>query len=135
MLNYVIAYIATASVMVLLDILWLGFIAKPLYQDGIGHLMAERPNIGVAIAFYLIYAAGLVIFTIAPHGVTNEWSKTIAFGALFGFFCYATYDLSNLATLRNWPWSLTLIDMAWGTAISALSAAAGKAAWDWYVSA
>jgi len=129
--KYVAAYAGTAIVMVALDMLWLGVIAKPMYQQGIGHLMAERPNVGVAVLFYLLYALGVVIFAVSPQHDGSSWAITLAMGALFGFFAYATYDLTNLATLRDWPLRLSLIDIGWGTLVSAASAAGGKAALDW----
>jgi uncharacterized membrane protein len=129
--KYLTAYAGTAAVMVALDMLWLGVIAKPLYQQGIGHLMAEQPKIGVAVLFYALYAVGVVIFAVSPQSGGSGWGVTLALGALFGFFAYATYDLTNLATLRVWPLRLSLIDMAWGTAVSAVSAAGGKAALAW----
>ena len=115
--------------MVALDMLWLGVIAKSFYMQGIGHLMAERPNVAVAVGFYVLYALGIVVFAVAP-GEAGGWSRTLALGAMFGFFAYATYDLTNLATLKNWPISVTLVDMAWGSLVSAASAAAGKLALD-----
>jgi uncharacterized membrane protein len=129
--KYVAAYAGTAIVMVALDILWLGVIAKPLYQQGIGHLMADKPVVGIAVMFYLLYALGVMIFAVAPQQGGAEWTATLVTGALFGFFAYATYDLTNLATLRDWPVHLSLIDMVWGTAISTASAAGGKSALDW----
>ena len=128
--KYVAAYAGTAIVMVALDMLWLGVIAKPMYQQGIGHLMAERPNIAVAVLFYLLYALGVVIFAVSPQHGGSSWTLTLTMGALFGFFAYATYDLTNLATLRDWPLRLSLIDMGWGTFVSAAAAAGGKAALD-----
>ncbi|MBC7918621.1 MAG: DUF2177 family protein [Rhodoferax sp.] len=129
--KYAAGYIAAAVVMLAIDMVWLGVVAKPMYQKGIGHLMAEQPMLGAAIAFYLIYPLGLIVFAVAPQGADPAWGKTILMGALFGFFAYATYDLTNLATLKNWPISLAVIDIAWGSAISAVSAAAAKAAWNW----
>jgi uncharacterized membrane protein len=129
--KYVAAYAGTAIVMVALDMLWLGVIAEPLYQQGIGHLMAEKPDIAVAVVFYLLYALGVVIFAVSPQQGGASWAMTLTMGALFGFFAYATYDLTNLATLRNWPLRLSLIDIAWGTLVSAASAAGGKAALGW----
>jgi uncharacterized membrane protein len=102
-----------------------------MYQQAIGHLMAEQPRLLAALAFYVLYAAGLMIFAVMPHADDPGWGKVVSTGALFGFFAYATYDLSNLATLRNWPVGLTLVDMAWGTLLSAAAAAAGKAAFSW----
>jgi uncharacterized membrane protein len=120
------AYAATLFVMVVLDALWLGLIARPLYAEGIGHLMAERPRLAVAALFYLVYAAGLVIFAVAPQAATPGWWHTAGLAALFGFFAYATYDLTNLATLKDWPVGLALLDIAWGSAVSATAATAGK---------
>ncbi len=130
MIKYLAAYVATLVVMVALDMVWLGVIAKPLYQQGIGHLMAERPNVPVAVLFYLVYAAGLVIFAVASQAPGASWSKTLLTAALFGFFAYATYDLTNLATLKDWPAGVSAIDVAWGCLVSTLAAAAGKAALD-----
>ena len=127
--KYFAAYAGTAVVMVLLDLLWLGVIAKPLYQQGIGHLMADKPNLAVAVVFYALYAAGIVIFAVWPQA-GGTLRGTLAMGALFGFFAYATYDLTNLATLRGWPLPLSLIDIAWGTAVSAAAAAGGRLALD-----
>lgn len=124
------AYAATAITLLALDLLWLGVIAKPLYQQGIGHLMADKPNIPVALLFYAVFAAGLLWFAVLPGAAAASWGRTLGTAALFGFLCYATYDLSNLATLKAWPWSLSLLDMAWGTSVSALSSAAGKLALD-----
>ena len=129
--KYLAAYAGTAAVMVALDMLWLGVIAKPLYQQGIGHLMADQPRIAVAVLFYLLYAAGVVIFAVSPQTGGTAWPVTLVMAALFGFFAYATYDLTNLATLRDWPLRLVLIDMAWGTLVSTAAAAGGKAAMDW----
>jgi uncharacterized membrane protein len=124
-------YLAAVVVIVALDMVWLGLIAKSMYQQAIGHLMAEQPKLLAALVFYVLYPAGLMIFAVMPHAEDPAWAKTVLMGALFGFFAYATYDLSNLATLRNWPVGLTLIDMAWGTLLSAAAAASGKGALSW----
>jgi uncharacterized membrane protein len=124
------AYAGTLIVMVGLDLLWLGVIAKPLYQRGIGHLMADQPNVPVAVLFYALFALGLVVFAVLPAGPAPGWGKTLGMAALFGFLAYATYDLTNLATLKQWPMGLSLIDMAWGTCVSAAAAAGGKALMD-----
>ena len=134
MLSYLAAYGATALVMLGLDLLWLGLVAKSFYRDSIGHLLADPPNLVAGGVFYLLYPVGVLLFAIAPA----VWSGNVAApaempgwravlgGALFGFFAYATYDLSNLATLRGWPLRLTLVDIAWGTALTAAAAAAGR---------
>ena len=123
-----LAFAATATVMVALDVLWLGLIARPLYQQGIGHLMAERPSVPVAVLFYAVYTLGLVVFAVAPQTAETRWAVVLGSAALFGLVAYATYDLTNLATLKGWPVGLTVIDMAWGSVLSVLSAAAGRAA-------
>jgi uncharacterized membrane protein len=128
MTKYLFAYVITAVVMVVIDFIWLGYIAKPIYERGIGHLMTDKPNVTVAVLFYLIFAIGLMIFAVVPNEATTGWQKTIVSAALFGFIAYATYDLTNLATLKNWPVSVSLIDMAWGTLVSAIAAAAGRLA-------
>ena len=128
--KYFSACLATAVVMIALDVLWLGVIAKPLYQNGLGHLMAARPNWVAAVAFYGLYTLGLMLFAIVPNAADPGWLKTAATAAMFGLVAYATYDLSNLATLKDWPIGLSLIDMAWGATLSALAATAGRFAWD-----
>lgn len=129
--KYLAGYLAAVLVMVALDMLWLGVIARATYQEGIGHLMATKPLVLAAAFFYALYAIGLLVFAVAPQAEDPGWSKTLIMGALFGFFAYAAYDLSNLATLRDWPIRLTLMDMAWGTALSATAAGAGKVAMNW----
>ena len=124
--KYFIAWLVVVVAMVAMDVLWLGFLAKSWYQEGIGHLMAEKPKVLAALAFYVIYAVGLVVFTVAPRAGMEGWHSTALMAALFGLVAYATYDLSNLATLRNWPLWLSLLDMAWGSAASAVAATAGK---------
>ena len=131
-MNRILAgYLAVAMVLIALDMLWLGVVARSMYQQAIGHLMAAQPRVWAAALFYAVFAAGLMVFAVVPQAQDAAWARTLLSGALFGFFAYATYDLSNLATLRNWPIGLTLVDMAWGTALSAVSAGAGKAALNW----
>jgi uncharacterized membrane protein len=125
------AYGATAVVMIVLDLIWLGIIAKPLYQQSIGHLMADSLHIAPAALFYLLFPLGLVLFAVMPHVGAGKWSNAFLWGGLFGFFAYATYDLTNLATLKNWPLSIALIDMAWGSAVSGVASTAGYFAVQW----
>lgn len=128
--KYVATYAATALLLLALDLLWIGVLAKALYQNGIGHLMAAEPRLGVAALFYALYALGLVLFVVAPQGASGSWTSTLVHGALFGLVAYATYDLTNLATLKDWPVGLSLLDMGWGALVSCAAAAAGKLAWD-----
>lgn len=130
MTRYFAAWASTLAVMLVVDLVWLGIVARPLYQRGIGHLMAEQANLPFAAVFYLMYAFGIVYLGIAPNASTPGVKAAFFAGAALGFFAYATYDLTNLAVLRGWPVWLAVIDMAWGTFITALSAAAGKFAYD-----
>ena len=132
MQKYLAAYGATALIMVALDALWLGLVAKTYYQQGMGHLMAENPRLVVAALVYALFVGGLLLFVVAPGGITGSWQSTLVRGALFGFFTYATYDLTNLATLKDWPIGMSLLDMAWGATVSAAAGAAGKFGFDYF---
>ncbi|MEN9921966.1 MAG: hypothetical protein RL097_242 [Candidatus Parcubacteria bacterium] len=109
-------YLISVPIFFLIDMLWLGVIAKDFYQTRIGHLM--EINWGAAIIFYVIFLLGLTYFVTYP-AITDgvPWKAVLLGGALFGFFTYATYDLTNLATLRGWPLDLVLVDMLWGTVL------------------
>ena len=102
-----------------IDMLWLGLIAKDFYAKQIGGLMKPNINWTAAIIFYLIFIAGLVVFVIMPAVVKNSWSHAVLMGALFGFVCYATYDLTNLAVAKDWPIFVTIIDLIWGAVLAA----------------
>jgi len=102
-----------------IDMLWLGFIAKDFYAKQIGGLMKPDINWTAAIIFYLIYIAGLVVFVITPAVQKNSWTNAVLMGALFGFVCYATYDLTNLAVAKDWPVLVTIIDLIWGAVLAA----------------
>ena len=132
MTRYLAAYVATLVVMLGIDLVWLGVVARPLYLRAIGHLMAENANPGFAVVFYLMYAFGLIYLGLRPNTTTQGIKPAFFAGAALGLFAYATYDLTNLAVLREWPVWLSVIDVAWGTLISGLSTAAGKAAFDWW---
>ena len=117
-MRYVIAYFAAAVVFLTADFLWLGWIARSFYRDQIGALLLERPSLPVAAAFYAIYVAGIVIFAITPGLRDQSWQMASILGVVFGCIAYATYDLTNLATLRGWPVGVSLVDLAWGYAIT-----------------
>ena len=125
MTKYLAAYVATAFVTVVVDLVWLGFIAKPFYQQGIGHVMASAPRLVPALLFYLIFPQGLVVFAVLPHVDVGSWRDVLRMGVLFGFFAYATYDLTNLARLKAWPISLSIVDMAWGSTVSGAASVSG----------
>ena len=108
--------------MLAIDLIWLLGIAKSLYRDEMGDLMASEPKLLAGLAFYLIYALGVCIFVIAPALSKQSLMHALQYGALFGFFCYMTYDLTNLAVIRDFPVRLAFVDIAWGSAVTALSA-------------
>lgn len=119
------AYGGALAVLVALDAVWLGLVATTFYQSQIGHLMAAQPRLGVAAVFYLLFLVGLVIYAVRPALAAGSAARAVALGAGFGFFTYMTYDLTNLATLRDWPLTVVLVDIAWGTGLSAASAWGG----------
>lgn len=121
-MSYVFAYVTAALVMGGLDYLWLSNTSGPIYHRALGAVMAENPNMIAAVAFYLIYIVGIMIFAVRPALASGDWRTAAVFGALFGFFAYATYDLTNLATLKVWSLKVSLIDMAWGTLLTGLTA-------------
>jgi uncharacterized membrane protein len=124
-MQYVIAYLAATAAFLLIDLIWLGKIAKRFYRDQLGPLLLERFRFGVATLFYLIYVAGIVIFAVAPALAAGRWEVALGLGALFGFFAYGTYDMTNLATLKRWPVAITIVDIGWGTALSGTAALCG----------
>ena len=125
MTKLLVPWIAIVVTMMLLDAIWIGGLARPLYNRGIGHLMAAQPNFAAAVVFYLLFALGVMAFVVLPRA-PGDWQMAAAWGALFGFMAYMTYDLTNLATLRDWPLGLSLIDTAWGCLATGLAAAVGK---------
>ena len=125
MLKLALPWLAIVVTMMALDVIWIGGIARPLYNRGIGHLMAEQPDFVAAVAFYLLFAIGLMAFVVLPRA-PGDWRMAAAWGALFGFMTYMTYDLTNMATLRDWPLGLSFIDTAWGCFATGAAAALGK---------
>lgn len=120
-----LSYFLTAIVFFAIDLLWLGLIAKGLYDKLLGHLLAENVNWTAAIVFYLIFIAGIFIFAILPAVEKVSVQNAIIYGVLFGFFTYATYDLTNLATLKDWPTKVIFIDIIWGMILTGTVATAG----------
>ena len=110
--------------MIAIDLVWLLGIAKSLYRDEMGDLMASEPKLIAGLAFYLLYALGAVIFVVIPALSKQSLIYALQYGALFGFFCYMTYDLTNLAVVRDFPTRLAFVDMAWGSFVSAIVSSA-----------
>ena len=125
MLQFVKLYFLTLPIYLLVDGLWLTVIAKSFYAKHLGFLMAPKPNWTAAGIFYLGYVIGIVIFAVSPALRENSFGKALMLGALFGVFCYATYDLTNLATVKNWPWFVTVIDIIWGATVTMIAAGVG----------
>ena len=127
-MTYVISYVATAISFLALDFVWLGFVAKSFYREEIGPLLLEKFNMAAAVGFYLIFVVGIVIFAVLPAVQAGSWKTALLYGALFGFFTYATYDMTNLATLKAWSPIVTIVDIAWGTALTGVAAVVGYSA-------
>ena len=115
-----VQYAIAAVIFLILDLTWLGRIGRPLYQSRMGHLMADPPNVPAAVSFYAIFVAGLVYFVIHPAVADGSWVRALVVGAFFGLVTYATWDLTNLAVLKDFPSSIVPIDLAWGVVLSAL---------------
>ncbi|MCH7344022.1 DUF2177 family protein [Pelomonas sp. CA6] len=122
-----LACATTTVVFLTLDALWLTNTASALYRPALGHLMADSVDWKAALLFYAIYIAGLTVFALSPALAAGRPFAALGRGAMLGLLAYATYDLTNQATLRGWPWRVTLIDLAWGACVSSLSCWAGAA--------
>jgi uncharacterized membrane protein len=126
--RYVILYLATFFVLIPIDFLFLGIAAKGFFTAEVGDMLGEiRPV--PAILFYLLYVAGVLIFV--SGSATATWQSTLLYGALFGLFCYATFDLTSLALLKHWSWRVAAVDIAWGSFVTALSSTSGLLIANW----
>ncbi len=130
MFKWIATYLGMIVFMFVIDLIWLSVIAKPVYQQGIGHLMAAEPNLIYAGLFYLVYVLGLLWFAIKPNSALPGIKRVFVAGATVGFLVYASYDLTNLALLKDWPLGLSLMDISWGTLLSGISASVGKMIFD-----
>ena len=120
----IISYLLTTIVFFAIDIVWLGVVAKDLYAKHLSHFMADNVNWTAAIIFYLLYIAGILVFAVYPAVEKNSFSYALIYGAFFGLVAYATYDLTNLATLKDWPFKIVVVDIIWGTLLCTLVASA-----------
>jgi uncharacterized membrane protein len=120
-----LAYVATGIVFVVLDLIWLAATGPLIYRPQLSEVVRDTPRIAPSIAFYVLYVAGLVWFGVRPALSDGRWRTAVLNGALFGLIAYATYDLSNQATLKVWPGEVTTLDLCWGAALSAGSATVG----------
>ena len=125
MARLLVAYVAAALTMAVLDYAWLSYFTKALFEPAVGSLLAERTDMTIAVLFYVLYVIGVLLFATFPALRSGGWSTALGLGAAFGFFVYMTYDFTNMATLKVWPVWLAAIDIAWGTCVTAIAATAG----------
>jgi uncharacterized membrane protein len=126
--RYVVLYLATLIVLIPIDFLFLGIVAKGFFTSEVGDMLGEiRPV--PAILFYLLYGVGILIFVSGSAAAT--WQSTLLYGALFGLFCYATFDLTSLSLLKHWTWPVAVVDVCWGSFVTAVSSTVGLLAADW----
>jgi uncharacterized membrane protein len=111
-------YLASLLAFLLIDLTWLGLVARGFYRRHLEHLLAKRTNWAAAVVFYLLFVLGLLVFAIVPGLAAGSLPKTLLWGAMYGFFTYVTYDLTNMATLKNWPLVLVLVDITWGVVLA-----------------
>ncbi len=123
--KYIIIYAASLLTFFLIDLVWLGWFAKDFYQRQLGELLAARVNWPAAIVFYLIFIVGLMVFSIGPAIGRSSLTHAAITGALYGFFTYATYELTNYALIKKWPAALVPVDIAWGVVLCTIVATAG----------
>jgi uncharacterized membrane protein len=118
-------YLCLAPIFFGIDMLWIVVVANNFYKKELGALLSPSPIWWAAILFYLLYLAGVVVFVILPSAASGSWQKALILGALFGLIAYATYDLTNYSTTANWPLTVTLVDLAWGTFVTGLISVIG----------
>jgi len=121
---YLKLYALTVPVFFVIDILWLGVVAKGFYRRKLNFILSDDVNWTAAVIFYLIYIAGILFFAVRPALSSNSWREAVLFGGLFGFFTYATYDLTNLATIKDWPVAVVMVDLLWGVCLCVIVATA-----------
>lgn len=128
MSRWIAAFLVGIVVFCAGDFVWLGFVARDFYASRLGALLLPEPNFAAAIVFYPLYIVGLLVFSVRPALAAGSWRIALLSAVLFGLVAYATYDLSNLATLKGWSIAVTLVDIAWGVVVSSVAALAGYAA-------
>ena len=131
MAYYLKLYFSTLAVFFAIDMFWLGLVARTFYRKHLGFLMAPNPNWLAAIIFYLLFIVGILVFVALPGLASGSLRDTLLRAALFGLITYATYDLTNLATVKDWPVIITVVDMIWGTVLSVLVSCAAFVIGKW----
>jgi uncharacterized membrane protein len=122
---WAVGYLATGVAMLIVDAVWLTVMGKALYRPILGDILLDQFRLAPAAVFYFLYVLAIVVFAISPAVATGKWTTALMYGAFLGLVCYGTYDLTNHATLKAWTTTLTVIDMAWGAALTAFSASIG----------
>ena len=122
MARYISVYLIALVIFLVIDLVWLGFVARDFYRARMGSLMLDKPNWGVALGFYAVYVIGLIYFAVAPAMAAQSPSLALINGALFGFFAYLTYEATNMAVLKGWSYDLVAVDTLWGTVLSGVTA-------------
>ncbi len=128
---YLKLYAITLAAFLAIDLVWLGVVARTFYRNQLGSLLSEKPNWVAALMFYGLFIVGLLVFAVVPGLQASSWKKAIGLAAFFGLITYATYDLTNLATLRDWPWLVSIVDMCWGVILASSVAGISYAAGQW----
>ena len=131
LLFYVKLYILTIPIFFLIDIIWLGYVAKRFYRNNLDFILSPSINWAAAICFYLIYIVGILFFAVAPALERESLIRALLWGGLYGFFTYATYDLTNMALIKGWPLKIVVVDIAWGVVLCAVVAAASFSVARW----
>ena len=124
-------YLLTLLGFFAIDMVWLGFVARGFYKQHLGFLLSPKPNWYAAIVFYLLFVGGILVFAVVPGLQAASLRKAVILGALFGLISYATYDLTNMATVKNWPWIVSVVDMTWGLVLAASVSGVGYLAGRW----
>ena len=119
------AWGGAAAFLLIVDAIWLGLVARGFYSRQLGELMLDQPRLSIAALFYVMYLAAVVILASAPAFRSGSLTDALMLGAILGFAAYGTYDITNLSTLKNWPLVMSLVDMAWGTLLTAAASAVG----------
>jgi uncharacterized membrane protein len=128
---YLKIYLAALVSFLAIDMVWLVIVARGFYRKQLGFLLSDLPNWWAAIAFYLLFVVGLLVFAVVPGVQVGSLRRALVLGGFFGLVTYATYDLTNLATVKNWPWIVTVVDMVWGTVLATSVAAIGYLVGRW----
>jgi uncharacterized membrane protein len=130
-MNYAASYMAALVVFLAIDVVWISAVMRPIFERNVGALLLETPRIGAAAGFYALYVAGIVYVAVAPAVNSGIWHLAALNGAIIGFLAYGTYEATNLATLKGWSYQMLAIDVAWGTALTALTAVVGFLVYRW----